>query len=1056
VSPDTSGKKGHGIRRPLEAPTGGFFAKDVGARQLDLRDLDVDPAKLSESSTLRQDYFNVLGQMERDQDTSLVFACEPGAPHSEAYRYFIMHVMREIGSRFAAKVSDALKLLEFLSPEAISTFVVYCNARRHNPSTQRVVGLHLRACVFKREPPTIDPSVDTLRILSVPDQKKLIFLLEVCREAASINLPVETAEDERKVYFVARAMGTTTERVLSDWGRVGMHGVRPQVQWAEALFGATFDWLLEKINQSWKLPNFQADPSDGCRLTFTKVPSTEGSDFTAFAYFLAAEALTQRVVEMLPNVQHVRGSRGREPDTEEFDFLRGTHFSSMAVGIFGEAGLLHFLTSGRRTENAITTYIELLRDGDLQMRRFFGARMRDILRLRARESTLVDYELSALAAATEFDNFEIFDLRGDTPKWCENSKVKANISPDKQREYKHVDCAFMPLHDVARVGRTTQIVRTVNGISQVLRVVRGDLVLIQVPTDREPRPGMATPSCVLLLERWRDVVPYRKIMGCFKEWGLFPQDRSGDDVDLTESDMAAVVMDILQTRKAQYEIVGDMVHFKPFMGRVLWDRINEELRLPSNMYWHSWDPDGDMKLPRRWRSPSRNKCHADYEASLPPSPPLRARGNRLQFYNSVKEIMSQTPEKLLPDKEMHGVYPDADLRFKNSPRDTHDESRLLFNTSVLMCSNELFSRGIARAYEADGYMKAAQAERAARARAALSQEEQDLLEASSPNKSSPNKYKRNHGRKLQAGEGGVPGDFQLEEPKGWSDNNSLSIDKTVIRKFDAIRAIFKGYSERKAMAELQRMHIAAQKIQLAYATFQARRVAGVQCLIRYFRMKKMKQFLMQMRVSKKQLAHEREYNNRAWRSNVRAPDAAGVVVLHVPGHIRRDQRSTIGKEICRICQSWCGVSHLEELIRIRRMDYDGDTTQLQLDVPRGVEDRLRVLQETMSMGDGPLIHVLKLLESQTKSARVPLTHTGSSPGLGAGDVRTKRAEKVVSYSASPVRKKGERAQSPSGTELGRAAAPLERRATAGSQSHSPSKRRSQVMDDSLRRTRISG
>ena len=42
--------------------------------------------------------------MERDQDTSLVFACEPGAPHSEAYRYFIMHVMREIGSRFAAKV----------------------------------------------------------------------------------------------------------------------------------------------------------------------------------------------------------------------------------------------------------------------------------------------------------------------------------------------------------------------------------------------------------------------------------------------------------------------------------------------------------------------------------------------------------------------------------------------------------------------------------------------------------------------------------------------------------------------------------------------------------------------------------------------------------------------------------------------------------------------------------------------------------------------------------------------------------------------------------------
>jgi hypothetical protein len=283
----------------------------VGARVLDLKDIEQDPLSLSESSQMRQDFASLLDQIEKDQDTSIVFAGEPGAPHNEAYRHFIMHTMRQIGTRYAMKVNDALKLLEFLAPDAMCSFVLYCNARRHNPSTQRVAGLHLRACIFARDPPTLDPSVETLRLLKVNDQKKLLFLLEVCREAASIDLPINTPEDERKVQFLAQALGTTDERILSDWGRVGMHGVRPQVQWAEALFNAVFDWVIEMINQSWKLPPVREDPADGCRITFTKVPSVDGTDFTAFSYFIAGEAMAQRVIEMLPTV-HSFGAAAAE------------------------------------------------------------------------------------------------------------------------------------------------------------------------------------------------------------------------------------------------------------------------------------------------------------------------------------------------------------------------------------------------------------------------------------------------------------------------------------------------------------------------------------------------------------------------------------------------------------------------------------------------------------------------------------------------------------------------------------------------------------------------
>merc|ERR1719281_2247416 len=86
-----------------------------------------------------------------------------------------------------------------------------------------------------------------------------------------------------------------------------------------------------------------------------------------------------------------------------------------------------------------------------------------------------------------------------------------------------------------------------------------------------------------------------------------------------------------------------------------------------------------------------------------------------------------------------------------------------------------------------------------------------------------------------------------EQDRTWSDNASMRLDRNVINKLDKIRAIFRGYTTRKTMAQLQRMHIAAQKIQLAYLNLRSRRIAGVQCLIRYTRHSKLKTLLREMR-----------------------------------------------------------------------------------------------------------------------------------------------------------------------------------------------------------------
>ena len=175
--------------------------------------------------------------------------------------------------------------------------------------------------------------------------------------------------------------------------------------------------------------------------------------------------------------------------------------------------------------------------------------------------------------------------------------------------------------------------------------------------------------------------------------------------------------------------------------------------------------------------------------------------------------------------------------------------------------------------------------------------------------------------------------------KMWAETATNRLDGNIIRKFDRIRAHFRGYMQRKNMAELQRMHIAAQKIQLSWACLWARRIAGVQTLIRFYRAKRLKVIQRQLRADTNHIKayHKDQDKITMSRPNPRAADGNGVFVLHFPGYIRRDQKSSVGAEICRVATAWCGLQYVGSggvAVRIKRMDYSEDTTILSLEVPR--------------------------------------------------------------------------------------------------------------------------
>merc|ERR550514_70486 len=145
----------------------------------------------------------------------------------------------------------------------------------------------------------MEPSPETSEILSSSELKLLTLVLDACKQAENVQLPISTAADQRRVQRIAEALGVTEARLLAEWGRAGLHGPSPQVQFSHALYTALFEWALDRVNY---VLNSTLTPLEGesAWLTVACFPEAEGQHYAGFASFIANEALAQWCAELLP------------------------------------------------------------------------------------------------------------------------------------------------------------------------------------------------------------------------------------------------------------------------------------------------------------------------------------------------------------------------------------------------------------------------------------------------------------------------------------------------------------------------------------------------------------------------------------------------------------------------------------------------------------------------------------------------------------------------------------------------------------------------------------
>merc|ERR1719262_2005419 len=196
--------------------------------------------------------------------------------------------------------------------------------------------------------------------------------------------------------------------------------------------------------------------------------------------------------------------------------------------------MLHFLASGCRTPAGIASYVELIRDGDLAMRRYFGPRLRESLRIRAGE-LLVTFDTNTLAQATSFDPFYGFDVGNESgPVWNGSAKAERSDGIDPRR----LD------------PPKSKILRTVAGIDECTKAMRGDIVVAYMRPD-DQIAGVIVPAPVRLCNLWKDQVSIADLGTHCERLGL-----GGDP-------MAILQQVYGDYGNRPYVVVGEDLHFAP-------------------------------------------------------------------------------------------------------------------------------------------------------------------------------------------------------------------------------------------------------------------------------------------------------------------------------------------------------------------------------------------------------------------------------------------------------------------------------------------------------------
>jgi hypothetical protein len=626
---------------------------------------------------------------EKGLDTSIVMTADANTSAFAPIRGFCTHILRHLSNRHTHKVLAGLRLMQYLAPGISCTIEAQVNPTVR--AGTRLSKLRFLGVLYDAVPPSGPPSADASALLRASELERLKLLLDLCRAANELEVPITNSRDRRKVRGLALALGTTEEVLLSEWGRATLYAPRPQATFAQGLFRATFEWCVSLVNDAWS-QQLSAEPVASTSLTITHLPplhDRSDSGFDAFGAFITQEAVSQQIADMLPLVDIGDLPPSMRPSVEEIPCLRDTVFAHAASGLFGEAGLLHFLSSGCRSASAIASYVEMVRDGDLAMRRYFGPRLRETLRVRSGE-LLVSFDTAALAAATSFEPFCGFEVgAADGPVWS----VKDTNSRGRS----------VPM---------SKILRTVACIDQCTKAMRGDVIVSHLrPEDQVA--GMVVPAPVRLSNLWKDQVSLRELTAHIQRLGL-------------GYDPLKVLNEVYGDRPRPYVVVGDDLHFAS--GQLT--QLYRDLQVRRGGDSENQDPtEKDLlvpaaprveELPRSWCQPRRQKMGLQdaFMASIQRPPP-------------VTHARRDTTDQVISMEEQLTLDVPKDSRRKAKLRRDDESARLMYTTCQLISMDQIVSKAqedAENAADATGRAVGPEAEFAQPALTDVEEREREVLE----------------------------------------------------------------------------------------------------------------------------------------------------------------------------------------------------------------------------------------------------------------------------------------------------------------------------------------
>jgi len=192
------------------------------------------------------------------------------------------------------------------------------------------------------------------------------------------------------------------------------------------------------------------------------------------------------------------------------------------------------------------------------------------------------------------------------------------------------------------------------------------------------------------------------------------------------------------------------------------------------------------------------------------------------------------------------------------------------------------------------------------------------------------------------------------------------VNPAIVRRLDRVRAIYTGQKTRMDLAELQRQHVAAAKIQLAFLEHRRRQTSAALRIQGVWRAALVKGLLSGRKAAKDMLRTDDQY-----RGGVRVPDARCVtLVLPMESEARAASvlsdprvKDQVLKKVAKAVAQHCGLSLDLVVVQDVAALEKGQGCQAKLEVPMCVKALCEDLQATLTRADSPMHQVYDYLQT---------------------------------------------------------------------------------------------